>query len=140
MEKTTIERLMAKKSELLAELREHGAGALKEEFKKFFEAHPACTALRWRQYTPHFNDGDACTFSVNDITFKLVDSPEDAGDYSDGFEDRYGRREDEVFKATSEGVRALEKIDDEIFQIAFGDHVKVTATREGFEVDEYEHD
>jgi hypothetical protein len=99
--------------------------------------------MRWRQYTPYFNDGDACTFSRYRIAAKLSDTPEDAGDYEEGFEDRYAareRRDAEPLKSALAAVAELEKIDDEIYEIAFGDHVMVTATREGFEVEEYSHD
>ena len=33
-------------------------------------AAPEIAALRWRQYTPYFNDGEPCTFSVNDLYAK----------------------------------------------------------------------
>ena len=137
-----IASLMKKKTEMMAELREHGATALKEEFKSFFAAHPECIALRWRQYTPYFNDGEACEFSRHDIGVKLTDTPEDASDGYDeeGFEDTYSdRRDEELFKSVLAAVKVLEAIDEEIFEIAFGDHVKVTATRAGFDVEEYSH-
>ena len=142
MSMTTIQNLMAKKAELVAEMRAKGADALKEVFKEFFAAHPTCKAVRWQQYTPYFNDGEPCEFSRNDLEVKMADSPEDAGDYEDGFESSYCSRKKEspelaaAFKAT----REIEKIDDEIFEMAFGDHVEVTATAEGFEIEEYSHD
>ena len=41
-----------------------------DEFKPFFTTlfmwYPAVHAVQWTQYTPHFNDGSACTFDVQD--------------------------------------------------------------------------
>ncbi len=48
-------------------------------------AFPEVVAVRWTQYTPYFNDGDACTFDVYEARTKLTDTPEEAGDYEDGF-------------------------------------------------------
>ena len=37
-------------------------------------------------------------------------------------------------------VAAVQKLPDEIFLDAFGDHVRVIATKDGFDVQEYDHD
>jgi len=31
-------------------------------FKEIFESCPELVGVRWTQYTPYFNDGDACNF------------------------------------------------------------------------------
>lgn len=41
-------------------------------------------SVRWEQYTPYFNDGDACEFGVHEPSVKLVGNDE-GGDYDDGF-------------------------------------------------------
>jgi hypothetical protein len=144
MAMTTIQNLMAKKAELVAEMRATGADALKGVFKEFFEAHPTCQAVKWRQYTPYFNDGEPCEFLVHDFSLKMDDTPEDAeDDYGDeGFESTYGSQDKKRpgLTAAVRAVRDISKIDDEIFEMSFGDHVGVTATHEGFEVEEYSHD
>lgn len=133
----TIQDIMAKKA-FQEELQVFGKKALQDEFKKVFDAHPELIALQWRQYTPYFNDGEPCEFSVQDMEMRLSTTPADAhGDYDDeGFETTYGRKSGPVIEA----VRALGRIDSEIYEVVFGDHCRVTATREGFEVEEYEHD
>lgn len=140
----SIATLMAKKAELDAELKTHAAEAMKAEFRQFFETNPECLALRWLQYTPYFNDGEPCEFGRNEISFKLSDTPADTeDDYGNqGFESGYtrDRRDLPSHKKVQAAVRALEKIDDAIYLIAFGDHAQVTVTREGFEIDEYSHD
>lgn len=37
-------------------------------------------------------------------------------------------------------VFAIRVTDDDVFQAVFGDGVQVTATRDGFEVEDYDHD
>lgn len=53
---------------------------------KLFTTIPEIESVFWTQYTPYFNDGDACTFSVNDIYFNLYDDPtlEDEDIYGEG--------------------------------------------------------
>jgi hypothetical protein len=51
-------------------------------------AVPGIEAIKWRQYTPYFNDGDACEFSIHGASVKLSETfgfSEDDGDYEDGF-------------------------------------------------------
>lgn len=38
-------------------------------------AFPEVEAVRWEQYTPYFNDGDACEFRIYDASVKLVGVP-----------------------------------------------------------------
>lgn len=47
------------------------------------------TALRWRQYTPYFNDGDACVFQIYGVGLRVADLDDgmEVGDYGDGFAD-----------------------------------------------------
>ena len=55
----------------------------KETTKEFFSDNPAITAVVWTQYTPYFNDGDTCEFSVNEPTFTNAPDPENVrwGEY-----------------------------------------------------------
>lgn len=137
-----IESLMNKKKDLNKAMLEHGKAALKEEFKNFFAAHPECKALRWTQYTPYFNDGEPCTFSRGEFTANMQDTAEDAGDDGDGFDYLYGDefKKGGKYEAASKAIAALEDIDADIYKMVFDDHVQVTATKDGFEVEEYSHD
>jgi hypothetical protein len=128
----SIQDIMDKKKAFEEELSAHGKAALSEEFKKVFDAHQDLVAIRWRQYTPYFNDGDACRFSVREFYTKMATTAEDAGDYEDGFDWEEG--------VVGEAVGHLQCITKDVYLAVFGDHCQVTATREGFEVDEYSHD
>jgi hypothetical protein len=48
----------------------------------------AGTSIRWDQYTPYFNDGDVCEFSVGEARFRIDPESED-GYYEDGFHSVY---------------------------------------------------
>ncbi len=135
-----IAELMQKKSELEKALAEHGETALKEEFKGFFEVHPEAVGIRWMQYTPYFNDGETCEFGVHEFYVKMSDSEPEAGDYGDGFEDGWRQDNRPALVAAIKAASELQRVGDEVYRIAFGDHVRVTATREGFEVEGYDHD
>lgn len=40
--------------------------------QRFFDLDPRIEAVGWRQYTPYFNDGDPCKFSIDgDLWFKI---------------------------------------------------------------------
>ncbi len=43
-----------------------------EETKRLFKQFPILVNFSWNQYTPYFNDGDACTFSSNHRYFNMV--------------------------------------------------------------------
>jgi len=146
----TIQDIMAKKKAFEEELAAHGEAALKEEFKKFFDAHPEIEAVRWVQYTPYFADGDPCEFGVGEFTARLVESgegaeAEDEEDEEDEEEDEnedWAEDEDDDDESFDyvEGLSVFKKIDEDFYETVFGDHCKVTATRDGFEVVEYEHE
>lgn len=55
--------------------------SFKEIFKEFFDNYPEIQAIGWEQYTPYFNDGEPCVFSVGEKSFLDQDtSLEDAGE------------------------------------------------------------
>jgi hypothetical protein len=140
---------------------------LKTEFKKsistLFEQNPKLNAIVWTQYTPYFRDGDPCVFSVGEVSFTNA-TGDDLNDISYGEYD--GENEDVVCLSTYTSLDSTwidektkvyaEEIDfnlcvqlgklmesDEmegVMLATFGDHVKVIATRDGFDIQEYDHD
>lgn len=122
-------------------LKEQGEAAVKDAFKDLFDAYPELRSVVWTQYTPYFNDGDTCEFSVREFDI-TINGKDDEDDYNYG-ESLYdlkrsqNPREVELAKA----VRALEnELPGDVLEAVFGDHCKIVAKREGFQVDEYEHD
>ncbi len=119
--------------------RERFAEELKNQtaniFKVFFDLHPDAQAISWMQYTPFFNDGDPCEFSVGRPYLVL-----ESGEYpewkiklamDDGKIDR-------DLGADFSIISEVLKTDGDTMQAIFGDHAKITATRDGITVEEYE--
>ena len=150
------ERINELKKQVQKELQAEFNGALSE----LFDAYPFVKSVSFAAYTPYFNDGDNCEYSVNH-------------DYCDfngyGEYDDNGKGEGEnilqlakeniyvkvggsykqqpnpdfnpLYKEAVEAFRsALAIVDDDNWEEMVGDHVKVTITREGITTDEYDHD
>ncbi|MBB3752417.1 hypothetical protein FHT44_004929 [Mycolicibacterium sp. BK634] len=119
---------------------------------RLFE-HPQVEAVRWSQFTPSFNDGDPCVFSLGEFYVKLTDGDEEGGENEDGFYGEYDinehfSTEDASYDSDNNhpiaeildkelGWQTAERFDD-VLESAFGDPAEITATREGFHVEFYE--
>lgn len=82
---TALEKYRAalqRRAEVEAEVKSEVQAAFGEMATAIFEQHPDITGFAWAQYTPYFNDGDACTFSANidEITIRAKVPPKE-GDY-----------------------------------------------------------
>lgn len=127
-----------------------GKKAVMDAIKSYFAKHAEVQAVQWRQFTPYFNDGDACVFSIMGATVLLSDANEDDGDYGDGFIDSWSWKyqAEKAKKPTPPAALDLEKIDTLLKQgqdamlATFGDHVMVTIRRgsDQAEVEAYSHD
>jgi hypothetical protein len=166
----------------IKELQDQAAKTSQEVFKsslaKFFAAVPEVTEIFWRQYTPYFNDGDACEFSVGDVNFYVGDRENDEDDGYDAYNpftkpsvyvydhaaeykavgkkddyyqpkiDAYNafiakydpERVEQIQRAIGDVRNMFREINDDYFLMMFGDHVEITATKDGFQVDEFDHD
>lgn len=130
---------------------------------------PGIQAVRWNQYTPYFNDGDACTFGIYGSEVKVA-GVQPSAEYGDTDEETtflttydlyeydpskgndYDSRR--VFTTIGAGypsrmifdaLEAFERVLESgehfvILNEKFGDPAQVTATKDGFEVEYYEHD
>lgn len=165
--KTRIAEINKQKEELVSQLRKDFAPALKPLFEK---SNGKITSLGWTQYTPYFNDGDECIFSVNtDLDYGIKVNNEDL-DSSEFFKNntyvlsRYLRKDGSyeewikrypkdtlntetmkeelyLYNILLEFQDILESIDDEFFKDLFGDHVEVTIFADGtVSTEEYDHD
>lgn len=165
---TTFDQLMTDQAELRRQFQEKAQSLFKEITKEFFEKNPGITGVVWTQYTPYFNDGDTCEFRVNDATFTNapIDELDEVrwGDYDGETEGVWATEnvahaltsESEYYKDMKELMLSGGNIDPEscklfnqaicsgemedVMEAMFGDHVKVIATREGFDVQDYDHD
>lgn len=140
----SVEEIVKAKHEYEQKVKTLGRGTIKNTLDEFFNNHPEIEALRWRQYTPHFNDGEACMFSVGLIYVRPVGTDEDdnSGDYGDGFKEQYDFDE-KKHKSLIEDMKKVDNIFtalEEALLVCFEDHVIVTAYRNKIETEEYEHD
>jgi len=121
-------------------------GAFSEVLEDLFNQFPGVESVSWVQYTPYFNDGDECVFgtSASYPSMIFVDDKEDAREqymYGEGF---YTGEKDELEAEREPAYNAfakfLSQFPDELLKSAFGDHARITVTREGVEVDTFDHD
>ena len=166
---TKLEQLVELKEKYVAMMKNDGKEIITQWLLQLAEFIPDLEAFHWTQYTPYFNDGDACAFSVNSIYYFTYGMRnewaaqeseahkaalpvneliyEDDGEYISSYS--------EMFKGKSELVNLLSDLvnllsdNDELFEHAFDDHSRIiaTAVREdgkivGFDYDvsEYNHD
>lgn len=155
------------KEEYQEKISKDGEAALKEALKFFFDKYPAIQSLTWTQYTPYFNDGDACVFHVNDVCVNFNDmsvartflkneatweydynqqklirpltDEEMLENQEDHSWDAWNLKESPLKEDLGELASQICGAED-VMEIIFGDHVKVTAYKNKIEVDEYEHD
>jgi hypothetical protein len=162
-----IDDLIQKNLEFKRQYQEQAQAAFKEMAKEFFDKNPGLTAVKWCQYTPYFNDGEPCVFGIGEVVFTNASEDElenvsPWGDYEGDDENVFASNNIKYtlesgrdwHKETAEKIRnsggvdpdscnefenAVHQLDDVMLEM-FGDHVQITMTREGFEIDEYSHD
>ena len=119
-------------------------------FKEFFEDNPDVKLVTWTQFTPFFNDGAPCEFSMHEIFFATktwkegkYDCPYDIEDNKEGIEHEYYRGSLQAMTNTQIACKelawSLAKMES-LFEEIFGDHCQVLVEREGISVQEYDHD
>lgn len=135
-------------------IEEYGREALLEELQAFFKSQDKYVMIRWEQYTPYFNDGEACVFSVYEPHFftpEHMQEMEEEDDYYFEFEGDYistwRSREkmekeyggDEAKMMAYDVAKMLESNSD-LLKAVFGDHTRVTVKPDGVHSEHYDHD
>lgn len=124
-----------------------------------FNEVPKITHIKWTQYTPYFNDGETCEFSVRSPEFFTDEmwKEYEEDDYAEGFNfwhwnnDKFHPDSSTVKYILEAGlslddakllfeVSSLIKNNKDFMQELFGDHVQITVDKDGITVDEYDHD
>jgi hypothetical protein len=118
--------------------------AFKTLAAKLFADNPELESFGWKQYTPHFNDGDPCVFHA------CIDEPdingEDGWGLDSGKEYRNGltiqeREPSLAYRLQPAVAEFLRGFDEEHLQEMFDDDVRVTVYRDGTtNTDDYDHD
>ncbi len=139
-----LKEMNAEPEQLKAAHLEKSKAMFTEVSKELFDKHPLLESFGWRQYTPYFNDGEECTFSAH------VDDPNMNGLDDDELyevirEKDYDGKPHEKFNpvlltAYTDVQEFLSNVDEAALRDMFGDHMEITVSRDGTEVEEYEHD
>lgn len=143
--------LAAKQRELDDLQKNHGRDAVTTELAGFFAKYPDMR-IGWQQYTPHFNDGEPCTFSIHGVYLWSGDIGEEESihDKTDmGMLDYYANRalledrEEWMTKPLIDDALALYRLlsgNKGTLEAAFGDGVEVIASKDGVTVEDHDHD
>lgn len=156
---------------------------LETGFAPLFETYAFLGSIGWTQYTPYFNDGDACIFSstISEPSLNSLKDIEDGTETTYGYEhgsDFYAHSSEHIYGDYNPETRNYLKFPspdydpayaeceaavaaftqalagneersytdtgpttfDSALRELFGDHVAITVTRDGIQVDEYQHD
>lgn len=155
--------LRKQRKDLETEIAKRAKSLFKDAFKELFTEHPNLVSFGWRQYTPYFNDGDACYFNSYHtypfITF-TTSKTEDDEDYDEDEEyewsewkykeedpktKKYVLRKDLTPEEKAElktghaVIEFLSNFDNNDMEQMFGDHKIIRVSAKGVEVDDYNH-
>lgn len=146
------EELNKMKSDYVNKMREFGKAIFTEACNELFTNNPKLDSFSWSQYTPYFNDGDACEFRVNRDYLHINDfSDFETYSYEEWLKEDYqwkpnpsefGFETVEELYNVAKGINEiLEKFEDDDLLHLFGDHAQVTIYRDGtISTDDYDHD
>jgi hypothetical protein len=144
---TKREELQAKMKSLKQEMTDLGKSYFESESVKVFEEFPNLQSFSWTQYTPYFNDGDECTFGVNDwfnVTYVGDEDPDYDEEDNEIYYSNWQKKPVEEFTDEEKLAYTLHNLvtfaEDETMKEMFGDHVRVIVSRDGVEIEEYDHE
>jgi len=145
-----------------AEMSEIAKKSFEDGAKELFNNFSQLESFAWTQYTPHFNDGDPCSFGT-DIDYCNINGIDDCNGSNgncikckkDIYRWNYSKTpKEEVKICTDCGGEAeypmgpladavhsfLRAFTYDDLEKMYGDGYKITVTREGISVNEYNHD
>jgi len=96
--------------------------------RELFETNPELISFTFRQYTPYFNDGDECVFSVNFY------GDEEDFEFIEGIDEK---KKDGIIELA---VDFIDSIPSGTMKDIFGDHCEVKLSAGKSEVSDYQHD
>ena len=137
----------------------HDASFPNKTLKHIFEKYPTLESFGWTQYTPYFNDGEACVFYADTDYITVNDEYLDDASWSQEIRvlnwgtwnqelKKYEGRIDEpnpdydpvLSEASNEITSFLNNFDNDFYLSKFGDHAQITVTRDGVDISDYDHD
>ena len=144
-----FDELLDLKKQYEDKLKKDGESIVKGALAEFFATFPEVEALRWDQFTPYFNDGEACVFTFRGLHVKIknasvsdeVKEEINVNDFLDIEYDLYDWDDVKKEKIAKKGFEKLYeaglKLNGQLGQVedaletVFGDHSQVTVTSDG---------
>lgn len=154
----------------MKKIREEGKIVVKTVIDELFKRHESLLGVQWTQFTQYFNDGDECHFYVHEARAR-VEQPKTSShkcakyDCNEILDNKvkhcpecgtrqYVPSSDDYLEscelkdlATPELIADIETLSSKISDIddamkySFGDHKRITVTRQGVDVEDYtDHD
>lgn len=122
----------------LKEIRGNYISRSKEIFlkalKTFFQEYPDAS-IRWSQYTPYYNDGEPCTFSVDSPVLVMGEDQYEYDIWNKGeFLLNFPLLAETLWEDWLDIKKVIQEVDEDIFENLFGDHVEVCVNKKGFTV------
>lgn len=159
--KKAKEKYKKAKKELEQMIAEEGQHIVHEMLDEFVKSYKGIDCVRWKQYTPYFDDGNPCVFSIHQVSVKLTEEAyfevtgrsiarveEDEVFLNSWNISKYDRSTDS-FTVTPSGqvlINAIEKLEKQLYEEemllekTFGDHTQVTYYKGDFFLEECQHD
>lgn len=128
--------------QIIADAREEAKAAFVAELRRLMLRYPDIKAASWHQYTPSFNDGDPCYFTVGDFYISTSENLNSHGELDDD--------EDDGLVFSSYNLPAKYKefspvmdfvgsgVGSDILEDVFGSDVQVRVTASGVQVEDYD--
>jgi len=146
-------------SDIKKEVLDLSSGIFEDFYKYIFEKYPTLESFGWSQYTPYFNDGDTCIFSVNTDYISVNDEYVDEAKWSsevnvinwgnwnrelkvyEGRVEQPNPNYDPVLTAASNEItNFLGNFDNDFYLSKFGDHAEITVTKSEIKISDHDHD
>jgi hypothetical protein len=133
----------------MKEARKQAQEAFLAELKDVFVRHSELKVIKWTQYTPGFNDGDPCYFTIGET---VASNYEAINHYGEWDEDEAEMEEPADLIAFSLDYNVPKKFSDlndigkfinsttgkDILEFMFGDNVTVVVTAAGVDTEDYD--
>jgi hypothetical protein len=132
------------------EFKEKAQKAFNEAVQQFFQDNPEVRMIHWVQYSPYFNDGDECVFSVHEV--RCTNGTPDDMDYMGVDMELSQEAEQEgkwvypEWRGPERDIKGFDELasfinsQEDMMHEMFGNHAQVIITRDGISVEEYSHD
>lgn len=139
-----LKELAKARAAYLKKIEDAGKSAVQEAARTVFDAHPEIGRIEWTQYTPYFNDGDPCVFSINEVYFLRLDEIDEESEYTDEREDiidatsGWGDNKKILLASAAEFAQLVE--DNEDLMETLGEGKVVISRKAGVSIEDVDHD